>query len=207
MRIKETITRLTKNDTLLKFLGGIANVKSEFNQYLAKAVDSRPFRLVQEHKRPIEYFLYAVWLAGCGHWFYQLMIIDVKPKENLGLVLTDPRDALAVLFFGTLGSVFVLLFASFIIKLIYNLFHDALESFFSIRWHSLVKPAAYLVILFFAFSFTGMVKTAGLTAYNQIAVLVNTSNRNSIISVKEIPDDLEKKLSGLIKMIEEGDRQ
>ena len=179
-----------------------AQFRFTLNLYLAKVTDSKPFQFFLEHKRQVAIFLYTAWLLGCGYWLYQLMIIDVKPNANLGLVLTDSRDALVILFFGTLGSVFVLFFAWFMIKFIYNLFHDGIESFFSSRWHSLVKPASYLVVLCFAFSFTGTIKAAGLTAYNQIVELVHTSKQHNIIIEKEIPDDLEKKLSRLMNIIE-----
>ncbi len=207
MRIHVIIRKLTKSDALLIYFSRIAEIKSEFNRCLARVTDSKFFQFILEHKRPVALFLYITWLAGCGYWFYQLMIIDVKPKDNLGLVVTDSRDALAILFFGAIGSVFVLSFLFFIIKFIYNLFHNGIESFFSVRWHSLVRPASYLVILYFAFSFTGTIKSTGLTAYNQIAGLFHTSEQYNLILEKDIPDDLEKKLSSLLKMIEKDNQK
>jgi hypothetical protein len=88
------------------------------------------------------------------------------------------------------------------VKFLYNLYHDGIESLFSIRWHSLLKPAGYLVILYFVFPFTGTIKAAGLTAYNQIVELVHKSKQSSIVLEQEIPDDLEKKIPGLMKFIE-----
>jgi len=202
MRIEGIITKLTKIDALLKLHSWLADIKSACSLYLAKVTDSKLFQLILEHKRPVSLFLYFLWLAGCGFWLYQLMITDVKPKENFGLVLTDSRDALAILCFGALGAVFVLAAVVFLIKFIYNLFHDGMESFFSVRWHAIVRPASYLLVLCCAFSFTGTIKSTGLTAYNQIAGLFRTSQQHSIILEKDIPDDLEKKLSGLMKMIE-----
>ncbi|RJR21842.1 MAG: hypothetical protein C4581_01650 [Nitrospiraceae bacterium] len=202
MRTKGPISKPTKYDALLKFFSGLAQLRSEIGLYLAKITDSRLFRLVLEHKRPVTMFLYMVWLAGCGYWFYQLMIIDVKPKENFGLVMSDSRDALTILFFGTLGAVFVFFFVFFVIKFIYNLFHHGIESFFSVRWYSLIRPLSYLLVLCVAFSFTAIIKVTGLTAYNQIAGLFHTSQQHSIILEKEIPDDLEKKLSGLMKALD-----
>lgn len=206
MRIRGTFKKLLESDVLLKVISRIAKIKSKFNLYLAAVTDSKLFQLVLEYKRPLAIFLYTIWLAGCGYWFYQLMIIDVTPKDNLGLVVNDSRDALAILFFGTIGAVFVLLLALFIIKFMYNLFHNGIETFFSVRWHSLVRPASYLLILCFAFLFTGTVKATGLTAYNQVAGLFHISKQHNIIIEKEVPDNLEKKLSELMKMIEK-DRQ
>ncbi len=207
MNIHGTIRKLTSSNNLLKLFSRCADIKSKFNLYLAKVTDSKFFQLVLEHKRPVALFLYIIWLAGCGCWFYHLMIIDVTPKDNLGLVVTDSRDALAILFFGALGSVFVLLFALFLIKFVYNLFHDGIESFFSVRWHSLVKPASYLVILCFAFSFTGQIKAAGLTGYKQVAELVHTSQQHTIVMDKETADDLERKLSDLMKTIRKDNQE
>jgi hypothetical protein len=207
MRIHRAIRKLIKSDALLKFFSGYEGIKSEFNLYLAKITDSKPFQLIQEYKRPVALFLHIMWLAGFGYWCYHLMTISVRPKDNLGLVVTDSRDALAILFFGTLGVIFVLSFVFFIIKFIYNLFHEGIESLFSVRWHSLVKPVSYLVILCCAFSFTATIKATGLTAYNQIAELVHASQRHSLVVEKEMPDDLEKKLSSLIKILEKDGRE
>lgn len=207
MSIRGTIRKLLLVDALQKFLSRNADIKYKYNLYLAKITDSKPFQFILEHKRPVALLLYVMWLAGCAYWFYELMIIDAKPKDNLGFVVTDSRDALAILFFGALGSVFVLSFALFIIKFIYNLFHNGIESFFSNRWHSLVRPASYLVILCFAFSFTGPIKTAGLTGYNQVAELVHTSRQHTIIMDKETADDLERKLSGLLKTIRKDNQE
>lgn len=201
MRIQRMIIKLIKGDVLLKLFCMIADIKYKYNQYLAKVTDSKPFRLIDEYKRPIVFFLYLMWVAGCGYWVYQLMMVDAKPKDSLGLEMTDSRDALAILFFGTLFSVFVLFIAWFIIKFIYNLFHNGIESFFSVRWHSLVKPVSYLGILCLAFSFTGPIKAAGLTAYNQVAGLVHTSRRHTIVIDNETAGDIERKLSVLMKMI------
>lgn len=207
MKLHGIFRKLTNTDALLKFFSGIAVIKSKCNLYLAKITDSKPFQFILEHIRPVALFLYVILLVGCGYWFYELMIIDAKPKYSLGLVVTDSRDALAILFFGALGSVFVISFALFIIKFIYNLFHNGIESFFSNRWHALVRPASYLVILCFAFSFTGPIKTAGLTGYNQVAELVHTSRQHTIIMDKETADDLERKLSGLMKTIQKDNQE
>jgi len=185
----------------------VVQFRSALDLYLAKVADSKPFQLFLEHKRHVTIFLYTAWLSGCGYWLYQMMVADVKASPNFGLVLTDSRDALVILFFGALGSVFVLFFTWFMIKFIWNLFHHGIDSFFSVRWHSLVKPVSYLIILCFAFSFTGTIKATGLTAYKQISELVHTSRSHSLVVEKEIPDDLEKKLSSLMKIIEKDNQE
>jgi hypothetical protein len=146
-----------------------------------------------------------MWIIGCCFWIYDLIFMDVSPGADMGMSINDSRDALAILFFGTIGSVFVSFFAFFIIKLTYNLFHDGVESFFSVKWHSLVKPVSYLVILYCAHSFTGAIKLAGMTAYNQVAGLIHTSRQNTLVIQKEAPADLEHKLNNLLKMIEKGE--
>jgi hypothetical protein len=59
-----------------------AQFRFTLNLYLAKVADSKPFQFCLEHKRPVTIFLYIVLLTGFGYWFYQLMIIDVKPDAN-----------------------------------------------------------------------------------------------------------------------------
>jgi hypothetical protein len=172
------------------------------SKFLARAGDSTPLRLFIEHKRQIALFLYITWLIGCGYWFYQLMIIDVKPKADPGLVLTDSRDALVLLFFGIIGFVFVAFFAFFAIKYIHNLFQGGIESLFSVRWHSVVKPVSYLVILYFSFSYIGTIKMAGLTAYSQVAEIVQKSKQHDVIIIKNNSEDVEEKVSGLLNLMD-----
>ncbi len=211
MRINEWMKYFPKSDKLTQFFLRIADSYAEFCSELTllstRITDSKPFQLFIEYKRYIALVLYMIWLIGCGYWFYQLMIIDVKPKTDLGLILTDSRDALVILFFGAIGSIFVVFFVFFIIKLIYNLFHDGIESLFSVHWHSLVKPVCYLAILYVAFPFTGTIKVAGMTAYNQVAELIHTSRHRDIILEKEGPDDLEGKLNKLLKLIEKNKQE
>lgn len=211
MRINEWMKYFPKSDKLTQiFLRG-ADIYAEFHSkltlFFARITDSKPVQLFIEYQRYIALSLYLIWLIGCGYWFYQLMIIDVKPKTNPGLILTDSRDALVILFFGAIGSIFVVFFVFFIIKLIYNLFRDGIESLFPVQWHLLVKPLCYLVILYVVFPFTGTIKVAGMTAYNQVAELIHTSRQRDIILEKEVPDDLEGKLNKLLKLVEKNKQE
>ena len=61
------------------------------------------------------------------------------------------------------------------------------------------------MILYCAHSFTGAIKLAGMTAYNQVPGLVHTSRQNTLVIQKEAPADLEHKLNNLLKMIEKGE--
>ncbi|MEW6600985.1 MAG: hypothetical protein AB1499_08435 [Nitrospirota bacterium] len=202
MKIQWLTNKFAENDTMQKFFTWTEEIRSDFNLYLAKVTDSKFFQLIHRHKKSVAAVLNIIWIAGCGYWLYHMMNMDVKPKEDMGLVVTDSRDALTLLFFGALGFVFVLFFIFFVVKFVYNMFHDGIESCFSIRWHSIVKPVSYLMILYFVFPFTGTIKAAGLTAYNQVAGLLDTSLQHDLVIEKQIPDDLEKKLSGLMKLIE-----
>ncbi|MBI4681790.1 MAG: hypothetical protein HY757_01615 [Nitrospirae bacterium] len=211
MRINEWMKYLPKSDKLTQFFlriaGSYAAFCSKLTLLIARITDSKPFQLFIEYKRYIALSLYLIWLIGCGYWLYQLMIIDVKPGANLGLILTDSRDALVILFFGAIGSIFLIFFVFFIIKLIYNLFHDGIESHIPEQWHSLVKPVCYLVILYVAFPFTGTFKVAGMTTYNQVAELIHTSRHQDIIIEKAVTDDLEAKLNKLLKLVEKNKQE
>lgn len=208
MTIKKLLELLPKCDRLKQMLSGAARVYLEIcavlNPYISKAADSAPVQFIARHKGHISLGLYILWLAGCGYWVYQLIIIDVKPGVGWDLGINDSREALVYLFFGLLGSIFVLFFVLFTLKLVFNLFQDGFESIFPDQWHSVAKSTIYLLILFCAFSYTGSIKAAGLTAYNQIAEIVNTSKNQNVVLKKEVTvDDLEKKLNALMKMMEE----
>ncbi|UCD36045.1 MAG: hypothetical protein JSU90_04220 [Nitrospiraceae bacterium] len=166
-----------------------------------------PFRLLSEYMRQVSIFLHILWLIGCGFWAYEFMSLEVRPRENMGLVLSDSRDALVILFFGIMAAGFVIFAVFFVLKLIYNLFHDGVESLFPLKWHSIIKPSTYLVLLFFASSFTGPIKVAGLTAYNQVSAVVRTSQQRDIIIRKDIPEDFERQLSDLLRSIESRNKE
>jgi hypothetical protein len=192
-------------ETFLQCVSTFERLCGECTLLLKKLEQLKPVHLLIEHKKHVSMFLYVMWIIGCCFWIYDLIFMDVSPGADMGMSINDSRDALAILFFGTIGSVFVSFFAFFIIKLTYNLFHDGVESFFSVKWHSLVKPVSYLVILYCAHSFTGAIKLAGMTAYNQVAGLIHTSRQNTLVIQKEAPADLEHKLNNLLKMIEKGE--
>jgi hypothetical protein len=193
-------------ETFLQCVSTIERFCGECACLLKKLEQLKPVQLLIEHKKHVSLVLYIVWIIGCCSWIYDMIFMDVSPRADMGMNINDSRDALAILFFGTIGSVFVSFFAFFIIKLIYNLFHDGVESFFSVKWHSLIKPVSYLVILYCAHSFTGAIKLAGMTAYNQVAGLVHTSRQNTLVIHKEAPADLEHKLNSLLKLIEKDEK-
>lgn len=187
--------------------GVLAPLFSCLARLRTEVVESMPCRLLSEYKRQISIFLHVLWLVGCGLWAYEFMTLKVQPRENAGLVLSDSRDALVILFFGIMAAGFVIFAAFFVVKLIYNLFHEGMESLFPAKWHTIVRPVSYLTLLYFAFSFTGPIKVAGLTAYNQVAAIVQTSQQRDIIIRKEIPEDFERKLNELIRLIDGSDEE
>jgi len=148
--------------------------------------DSRPVRMFIDHKEHIATFLYVLWLAGCGHWIYKVITADAKPIMEWMIITNDPKDAMVFLYFGIFGVFYVTLFAFMIIKLIYNLFQSGIESVFSIRWYSIGKPLTYMLLLAFAFSYTGNIKAAGLTAYYQVSHMVNTSKKHEAMVEKSM---------------------
>jgi hypothetical protein len=202
MKIKELIQFLPQSEKLSLFHSQLGQIYSRFSQVLSIVTDSAPFQFLVRHKSHIELILYILWLIGCGYWGYRLIVIDAKPQTTWGINISDSRDAMVYLFFGLIGSVFVLFFVYFILKLFYNLFHEGIQSLFPIPWYSIVKPVSYLVILYFIFPFTGNIKAAGLTAYNEVVKLVHTSKQHDIVIEKEIPVDIEEKLSDLLNAFE-----
>jgi hypothetical protein len=111
----------------------------QFSALQSQLKDSRLIQWINKHKDNIALILNALLLAGCGYWVYQLIIIDVSPHNNWSIGISDSRDALALLFFGMYGFVFVLFFAGYIIKFIYNLFHGGIQSLFPVQWYSLIS--------------------------------------------------------------------
>ena len=173
----------------------------QFSALQSQLKDSRLIQWINKHKDNIALILNTLLLAGCGYWVYQLIIIDVSPHNNWSIGISDSRDALALLFFGMYGFVFVLFFVWFIIKFIYNLFHDGIQSLFPVQWYSLTKPITYLMILCVAFSFTGNIKTAGLTAYSEVAALFHTSKQHAMVIERDDPESTGRKISKLLNLI------
>ncbi len=211
MKFRSIIKNSPGGESVLALISVMSGMYDELHSRLdglfCKLADSAACQFFIEHKRRIAMCLYMAWLICCGYWIYELVIIDVEPKKNLGLVLNDSRDALVILFFGILGLVFLFFVALFIIKLVYNLFHDGLESAFPSQWHSIVKPTAYMVLMYFAFSYTGTIKMAGLTAYNQVVEIVHTSKNQNLVIKKELPEDIEKKVNALFDFLEQADSE
>ncbi len=177
---------------------------AELDPYISKAAESALVQFIARHMGRLSLCLYMVWLAGCGYWIYELIMLDVQLGAGWDLGISDSRDALVYLFFGLLGSIFVLFFVLFTAKLLYNLFQDGVESIFPDQWQSVARSTVYLAILMFAFSHTASIKAAGLSAFYQMSEIVDTSkNRSVIINKKVSVDDLEKKLNALMEMMEE----
>ena len=103
---------------------------------------------------------------------------------NWMIITGDPREALAFLLFGAFGFVYILFFVIFIVKLIYNLFHEGMQSIISDKWYSFAKSISYLLLLGLAFSYTENIKAAGLTAYTQAAHIIQTSKQNESMAAK-----------------------
>ena len=167
-----------------------------------KIESTRAYDLFMGHKHRIAFVIYLFCFAGSGYWLYHMAILDVQPASDLRFVLKDSREALVILFFGVLGLAFLIFFVLFIIKFLYNLFEGGIETLFASQWHSIVKPLGYLIILYFAFSFTGTIKVAGLTAYYQVADLVRVSNQHDFIIKRDMSMDAEEKMSMLLKLMD-----
>ncbi len=144
--------------------------------------DSRPYHWIMDHKEHIAAALYFSWMTGCCFWVYKIVTISIAAQTTIAPITTNPREANVYLFFGTFGLVFALLFIFYLFKFMYNIFHGGIQSLFSHRLHLFATPITYLILLYFAFSNAGTIKTSGMTMYNHVVQLVHTSKQKEIIS-------------------------
>ena len=142
--------------------------------------ESPPYQWFMEHKEHVAASLYIFWMAGCSFWVYKTVTTSVSAHTNVTLVTATPREALVYLFFGTFGLIFASLFACYILKFIYNLFHGGIHSLFSHQLHLLAKPVSYLILLYFAFVYTGPIKESGMKMYSHVAQLVHIAKQKEI---------------------------
>ncbi len=140
--------------------------------------ESRPVQWVLIREERIASAIHCLWLAGCVYWVYQLIIVEAKPRPDLLYTFKDTSEALMILFFGSFSLLYVVSIALFIFKFIYKLFTEGIESILPGQWHSVAKSAGYIVILGFSFLYIHNIKVAGLTAYQQVTRLVQTSERH-----------------------------
>ncbi len=171
---------------LTKIKKNIANNEryAGLRQALTLIKESTPVQWVLIREERISYGLYYLWLAGCVYWIYQLSIVEATARSDWMYIIEDTREALTILFVGSFGLVYVVGIALFICKFIYNLFTDGIESLFSRQWHSVAKSFCYILILGFSFQYIPNIKVAGLTAYDQVAQMVSTSERHQEVAAK-----------------------
>ncbi len=157
-----------------------------------------PVRKFIMYKDQIALYLYILWLIGCGLWIYTLIVSEAGPNTAWMYLTDDPKEALVYILFGAFGLIYVIFFAVYITKLVYNLFHGGIEMIFTSRWYSLVKSISYLVLLGFAFSYVHNIKMAGHTMYYQVSHVFRTSKQHeaeavkNISSFKELLDNMDK---------------
>lgn len=98
------------------------------------------------------------------------------------------RDALSVLFFGSISLIFLLAIAFFLIKLVYNITVGLIIDFFPRGWDSLIHSIFLLIILSLAFSVIEKTEMAGLTASYQINKIVEkTKGHNIKVEINKAP--------------------
>jgi hypothetical protein len=169
---------------LRKGLEILLRKKRTLSEFLSRFADSRPFQWLAEHRERMASLLYFFWITGCCYWFYQLVVIDVRPRTDWIFISGDTREALVYTIFGAFGFIFAAFVAFFITKFIYNLIHEEINSLFPLQWYSLVKSVSYILALSLAFTYIENIKVAGLTAYTQVAEIVHMSRQHDDI-VKE----------------------
>ncbi len=181
---------------LTKYTRAIKDILRIISAGLARSVPGLWFTHLKERLGSI---LFLLWIGGCSFWVYQLATISATPRANWINLTDSPREALIYLSFGAFGLIFSLVFASYLTKFIYNILHDGIQSLFSSNTFSAVKSLIFTIVLIFAFSYIKDIKSAGLTAYNQVNQLVYTSRQHEII--------VEKKARGFLDFLDQRDRK
>lgn len=139
-------------------------------------------------------FLYGIFLAGCGYWIYEFMLIEVRPRNEWIVTTQDTREALIYIVFGIFGCIFLSFLAFFLLKFVVNLYHESIYALFPIQWYSLIKPISHMILLCFAFAFLDDIKVICLTAYKQVSHLVDISGQHSAV--------VERNISSWVDLIE-----
>ncbi len=165
---------------------------------MSRIRNSTPYVKFMEYKEYAAVGLYIFWMAGCCFWFYKMIDTPVSMQTNITLVTATPREALVYLFFGIFGFVFASFFACYILKFMYNLFHGGIGAMFSHQLHILAKPISYLILLYFAFAYTGTIKASGIKMYSHVAQLVHVARQKEIIVKDRSP--------GILKLLDQKTR-
>jgi hypothetical protein len=168
--------------------------KSEWFSRLSGLADSVPIRWIIDNRERIALILYILWLAGCGYWIYEFILIEAGPRNDWIVTTNDTREALIFIVFGIFGCIFLSFLAFFLLKLIFNLYREGICSLFPTQWHSLIKPISYMILLCFAFEFLDDIKVIGLTAYEQVSHLLDTSGQHDEV--------IERNISSWVDLIE-----
>ncbi len=175
------------------------NIYDRLYHQLAPAMswirNSRACQYVMDHKEHVAAALHILWMAGCCFWIYKIITTSVIAQTNVTMVTATPREALVYLFFGTFGLIFASLFACYILKFIYNLFHGGIHSLFSHQLHLLAKPVSYLILLYFAFAYAGTIKESGMKMYSHVTQLVHIAKQ------KEVP--VKDRSAGILEMLDQ----
>ena len=175
--------RLTNNDLVIKLRQALNVIK-----------ESKPVQWTLIREEQIASCLFYLWILGCAYWIYQLINIEAQPRSDWLYMIEDTREALMILFFGSFGLLYAAGLVLYISKFMFNLYHGGLESIFPRQWHSAARSVSYIVILCFSFLYIQNIKVAGLTAYNQVSQLVQTSDRHE--------DVAEDNIKGLMQLLD-----
>jgi len=175
--MKGLLKLLKRNNTLCKVFSHIK--------------DSKPMQWFIKYKDTIASLLLVLGILGCCFWFYLLIIINVTPYENWSFFPSinpqNPREALTILFFGTLACIFIIISGFFVLKFVYNILHGGIESFFPKEWNSLIKSIIILLLLYSAFLSIRKIKKTGLTAYYQVGEIVKIARKHKVIVNVNVP--------------------
>lgn len=173
--------------------------KNRISQLLHEAGDLGPVRWFLDHQRHIAWVMYVLLMAGGGYWVYHMSVIDARPQTDLIFSARDTRDALVYAVFGIFGIGAASLAFFFILKFIFNVFHEGIYNSFPAGSQPLVKAVCGLTILSLAFLYAGNIKAAGLTAYEQVTGIVHAARQHDDVAAQNVSH-----LADMINIIKNG---
>lgn len=161
------------------------------NRFVSSVKDSKPIRLLNKYYDNIALLLLAAWVGGAGYWLYRLAMANVNPQPDWRLLAIgtpkNPKEAMALLFFGAIAGTFIFVASCFAIKFAYNLVWGAIEGIFPKRFYLLIRSIALLLLLYISFSWIKGIKRVWYSAYNQIEEIVLIARQNKVIIHVDIP--------------------
>lgn len=171
--IQPLLKSLRQNETLTQCISSFK--ECPFIQWLIR------------HRDTLAAILFRLWIGGCIYWLYRFIMTDIRAQHLwagfIDMSTIDSKDALTFLFFGSMACFFLLGLGIFVTKFLFNLLLEGVCCYFPREWHSLIASIIFLVLLSLSFPFIREAKVAGLSAYQQVNLLIQRANDHKVIIV------------------------